>query len=36
MKSLNLRLDIAKTMKERMALLEQIVDIVNSLPKVGH
>jgi F420-dependent oxidoreductase-like protein len=34
--SLNLRLDIAKTMKDRMALLEQIVDIVNSLPKVGH
>ncbi|HIG41332.1 MAG: LLM class flavin-dependent oxidoreductase [bacterium] len=34
--SLNLRLDTAKTMKERMALLEEIVDIVNGLPKIGH
>ena len=30
--SLKLRLDVAKTMKERMALLEEVVDIVNNLP----
>ena len=30
--SLNLRLDVAKKMKERMALLEETVDIVNNLP----
>jgi len=30
--TLNLRLDIAKTMQQRMALLEETVDIVNGLP----
>jgi len=30
--TLNLRLDIAKTMQERMALLEETVDIINGLP----
>ena len=34
--SLNLRLDVAKTMKERMALLEETVDIVNNLPNANN
>ncbi len=31
--TLNLRLDTAKNVKERMTLLEQVVDIVNSISR---